>query len=223
MWPFFIIVILLTFNASANNKESPPIYLRVDIGASFPSGSFYKNDKNYYYKGSTIDRTWFGGVGIGYIFNNNIRTDLVLTNRNLYTFSKSEHQDTDLVSTKQNFSNTSLITNLYYDFTNTTIIIPYINFGVGVSRNRNGSYNKYYNDEKLITATSGIKYDFAWNAGIGLQAKLTQNFYADLFFKYVDLGKFKNNSYALVTEINEISNPGLIENKEVGLSLIYKF
>lgn len=219
---FFIIASLLTLNASADNKEIPSMYVRLDIGASFPSGSFDKI-KNPYYD-DKVDRAWFSGIGIGYAFNSNIRTDLVLTNRYLYRFHATEDQGTDTVSTKQNFGNTSLMANLYYDFNNTSIITPYINFGIGASCNRNGDYNQSYNNAKHITTTSGKNYDFAWNAGIGLQTKLTQGFYADLFFRYIDLGKFEDKSYNdLISGATETSSPGSIQNKELGLSLIYKF
>ncbi len=224
MWLFFIIASLLTFNALADNKERPPIYLRIDSGMSLPSDSFRKI-KSPHYDNAAVDKTWFTSIGIGYVFNSNIRTDLILANRYLYTYYHSENDNMgNTSSTKQNFSNASLIANLYYDFSNTTIITPYINFGVGLSRNRIGKYNVYVNDVKEITSPSAIKCDFAWNVGIGLQAKLTQNFYADLFFKYVELGKFKNVAYTdLVNQVNEFSNPGSMKNKEFGLGLIYKF
>jgi opacity protein-like surface antigen len=223
MLPFFIIASLLTFDALADNRERLPVYLRVDSGASLPVNSFHKI-KNPYYKNGAVDRTWFGGVGIGYTFNKNIRTDVILTNRYLYTYHLTDHASSDQLSAKQNFSNTSLIANLYYDFDITTVIAPYINLGVGLSRNRSGELKDYYNGILDRSSKSGVKYDFAWNIGAGLQTKLTPNFYADIFFKYVDLGKFKRVLYTVHDlKTQELSTPGCIKNTELGVSIIYKF
>lgn len=72
--------------------------------------------------------------------------------------------------------------NLYYDIPTNTALTPYVGAGIGLAHNKatlNDSYVKYHNSNSSL----------AWQLAAGLNYALTDNWVADLGYRYTDYGK----------------------------------
>jgi opacity protein-like surface antigen len=216
--PLLIIVSLISLEAHTQDENAGRFYLKMDLGNSFPTGSFKHLDGEDYYNGK-VSSTWLAGIGTGYDLNKNIRADVALTHRDQYKFRYSQGS----LFVRQNFSNNSLMANFYYNFANFSTLTPYINFGIGISSNYSDNYAQYINSGKVLSTQSKTKYDLAWSTGIGLQTKLISNLYADLSVKYVSLGDLGDLNYVEPDGVNHFSNPGSMKNTELTISVIYKY
>lgn len=219
--------------ASAESiKDKSPYYIRLDAGISQPKGKL-NNDDIYF--DQSLKRAEFYGAGVGYIFNENIRSDLTLTGRSNYKFSYSGSNSDDTVNNaNQKIQATSLMLNTYYTVPVNNVFVPYINAGIGVSKIFASDYSSLQlaqNDlgeiEKYAYSSgSSTKYNFAWNLGFGTQIKSTNDLAIDVFFRFIDLGKTKTQNISIykdgVYQSSEKSRSWL-QSYEAGISLIYRF
>lgn len=206
-------------------KAKSPFYARIDAGLSQPNG---KLDNNDIYYNERLLRSEFYGAGIGYIFNKNVRTDLILTGRTNYKFSYDGTNDDGDIKANQQISSTTLMLNAYYNAPVNDIFSPYVNAGLGLSRISVGDYYAAYNaGEYIHTADSSSSYNLAWNIGLGAQTKITNELSCDAFFRFIDMGKTKTQSISISNNGNNIGSddaaPFLLQSYETGISLIYKF
>lgn len=72
--------------------------------------------------------------------------------------------------------------NIYYDFQSTSAWVPYIGGGLGAAKLKT-----------VAMEESDNKSTFAWNAGFGLQYRMSRNGSFDLGYRYVDYGSFKRH------------------------------
>ena len=206
-------------------KTDSPFYARIDVGLSQPSEKLY-NDDIYYNK--RLLRSELYGVGAGYIFNNNVRSDLILTGRTNYKFSYTGTNDDGDINANQQIRSTTLMLNTYYNMPVNDSFSPYVNAGFGVSKISMGDYSAAYNAGEFIHyAGPNRNYNLAWNIGFGAQMKLTSNLSCDTFFRFIDLGKTKTQ-YISISSNNsnvgsDIAAPFLLQSYETGISLIYRF
>ena len=136
-------------HAADNNAYVPSdvatstgFYLRGDGGASFLNWS-----------GGKDDVTWLVGGGLGYQFNDNIRTDITGDWSGKYDIAPGAKINT-----------TTVMGNVYYDWANDTAFTPYIGVGAGYGW-INGS--GVADDAGLaLGATAGVSVDMTSNLAL---------------------------------------------------------
>ena len=126
------------------------LYLRGDAGMSFLNWSGGKDDA-----GAVI------GGGIGYRYNDNMRTDLTVDWAGKYD-----------IGAGANLSTTTVLGNLYYDWKNDSAFTPYVGAGVGY-----GWVNR-----DLGADRSGL----AAGLSAGVAVDLTSNIAVDVGYRFRD-------------------------------------
>jgi len=180
---------LLALSVSAFASDATGVYVRGDIGAVKEKLS--KNTITSK-KSSKVSPSY--GVGVGYKFDDNFRSDVNLKLLN------SKLRSNQKVKSKIAFVNG------YYDFKNDSIFTPYVTAGVGIAKNT----------LKGTGITSKSKNSFAWNAGLGSKINMTSNIDLDVSYKYAALGKVK------ATQATDKANAKLRAH-EVAVGAIYNF
>jgi opacity protein-like surface antigen len=111
------------------------------------------------------------GLGIGYKFNNWLRTDLTLD----YAFRT---EFSGLPGAR--FWNATTLVNGYVDLGTWFGVTPYVGAGVGAA----------YNHLDFLAGDSS--WNFAWAGMLGAAYHLSQNLSVDFGYRYVDLGTTNN-------------------------------
>lgn len=165
------------------SKGTP--YGRIDIGYAVPTslgGTSYGKKRP--------SNTFAYGGGLGWTFNKNFRADLNLTHYNKYKYAHNVENK----KVKQNFDNTALMLNGYFDLAHSsfTNAIPYFTAGVG------GSYNqaKDYVKEGVGMSRGASSLQFAWNVGAGLAFKI-ERVHLDIGYRYNDFGRANTSKTAI--------------------------
>jgi opacity protein-like surface antigen len=135
---------------TAANTAAMGLYLRGDVGMSFLQWSGGDDDS----------AVAFGG-GIGYRYNDNLRTDLTLDYSGKYS-----------IGAGADLSTTQLLGNLYYDFANDSAFTPYVGAGVGY-----GWVNNSIGKDR-----SGLALGLA----AGVAVDLTDNIALDVGYRFRD-------------------------------------
>ena len=178
------------------------------VGASYGIGIANKFD---YYKdeGMAMVRpknSQLFGLSLGYKLNDNIRTELALNHFNKFEYKNTirsyDNATKALVSEdyyNQIISANAIFANLYFDTSKFGEFKPYVNIGLGVSRNKAGDLevkeegkDANGNSFKIedVHASGTAKSKFAWNVGAGLSYEVNKKLTLDLIsYKYYDLGK----------------------------------
>lgn len=203
------------------NSFTPGPYAKLSVGAAMPTG---KASSDYGKKFSTSP---VFGIAAGYMFNKNISADLELSHRSGFKFS-----DTMPVSGKasQKISSTSLMFNGYYGFANHTAFIPYLTAGLGVASHSVGDYMTENVGIDYKTKTSGKRvYSFAWQTGLGVKYRISEQVLFDLGYRYLDLGGFESTPNGSTTLKGKTSTrpakpyKGNIAAHEISAGVIFKF
>lgn len=209
----------------AEQAKKTPYYVRLDAGLSNPKNNLSEEE---YFSVKPL-RSSFYGIGVGYVFNKNIRSDLIFTDRASYQFSYTGIVNGDQdVTANQKFRSKTLMLNTYYSLPINEIVTPYFNLGIGASKvSTTAYYAKYTSGDDLIYNSAPThKYNLAWNIGLGSQFKMTDSITFDAFVRYIDLGKTQ-------TQIHNLSDNGKVtgstvapfalQSYETGISFIYRF
>lgn len=184
---------------------SSGIYLRGDIGVGVESISKYSQDDTVQFGGSFFgaaksNATFFGGVGIGYRFNNWLRADITGEYRGAGQIGVN-----DIVYNPFNNGNqtntykgnlTSLVTlfNGYIDLGTWNCLTPYIGGGIGFANNRiegltdQGVLLGNFVGSTLGTASSGSKTGLAWALMAGVGYEVNKNLTLEFGYRYLNLG-----------------------------------
>lgn len=132
-----------------------------------------------------------GGVFIGYDFYPQfqvpMRAELEYAIRSNMTKTWDVGVPGGKATLKGEWGLQTLFANAYWDFHNTTAFTPYIGAGLGMGFLK----NKYTGDVDGDGDTDSVtQYHtvFAWNAGAGCSYAFTENFSADLAYRFVGLG-----------------------------------
>ena len=87
-----------------------------------------------------------------------------------------------------NASIRTLMMNTYYDWDLDTWYTPYVGFGIGYGRNHSGA--------NLLDFGTGIRdevdtetHNIAWSLMAGMQFDMSDNWFADLGYRYIDSGE----------------------------------
>jgi opacity protein-like surface antigen len=204
-------------------QNNSPYYLKVGGGVSMPTFRFNNED----YNESKASNSNFAHVGVGYIFNDTIRGDLVLTLREKGSVNSFQQDGVEYERIKQNFRSNTLMYNVYYDFSVIPYLTPYISAGVGISQNIIYDYSYTAYTTGMFTRKHSAeqkKYDLALSLGIGIKKSLTHSLDMDLSYAFMHLGSFKKFDIVETEPFGEIykTKPANIRNHEVSLSIIYK-
>jgi opacity protein-like surface antigen len=189
---------------------SSGIYLRGDIGVGIQSVGKYHQDDVASANGSWLakeDRstTFFGGLGVGYRFNNWFRVDGTFEYRGGGTIGATDQVDLGggrfLSNTyKGNMSSMVALFNGYVDLGTWNCLTPYIGAGIGYASNRihgvtdqgvestlnPGGWGPGFST--LGTAGSGSKTNVAWALMAGVGYEVNKNLTLELGYRYLNLG-----------------------------------
>lgn len=152
------------------------------------------------------------GIGIGYAFNDNIRVEGRISNRD-GSFDQSKMGAGDRAD--QAFAlvgeieSTTYSVEAFYDFTNSSIFTPYVKAGVGISDNSysaklGGSGVAGFFDSIDGTSdgfytgyTDGDSTEFSWNVGIGGNIEISKSTSIFLEYQYVTFGDVESGQDSL--------------------------
>ena len=195
-------------------------YLRGDIGFSNQSvGSLYNvlydtTDVTHVF--ANFDAAPFGGVGVGYQFNQWFRMDLTAEYRGsanfhgMDTFTDSGPAGASVdVYTGRKYEITGLV-NAYFDLGTWHSITPFIGAGVGVSRNTIADFT----DSGLNAVGPSVAYgkdsskvNFAWALMAGLGYQVTPGLTLEGAYRYINLGDAQSGDLVTFNGVNTIYNP----------------
>ncbi|MGN0929524.1 MAG: outer membrane protein [Alphaproteobacteria bacterium] len=121
-------------------------------------------------------------VAYGLNFGKGLRSDVEFT----YAFDAKktevkEHSDGSIENEKIKSNQMSLMLNGYYDIATGTKWTPYVNLGIGMTK-----------EELKGSDDKGSDTTFTWQAGLGVSYEVANNFSVDAGYRYVDYGKVKD-------------------------------
>ena len=177
-WLCAAILIIATSTSSiadaANNK---PINGKVYISANYGVGIANKFDYDEELQVVRPKNSQIFGLSLGYKFNDNIRAELAF-NR----FHKFKYEDNIKYNDNENphifhyrnqkISSNALFANFYFDINKFKKFAPYVNVGLGVSRNKAGDFSntvvQEHNVKDEVWLEKKSQNKFAWNVGAGV-------------------------------------------------------
>jgi opacity protein-like surface antigen len=173
-------------------------YVRIDGGYSssmkFKHNNFIEDTTKKHKMGSA---GVFGG-GVGYRFNENVRTDLTISYRPGYSLKFND--TVDPIHYKGKVKSLVGLANVYYDVATYGVVTPYVTAGMGIARNT--LKNITANTQGGFTSFNGAsKNNFAWTIGAGASTSLGNGFAFDLGYRFINLGKIKSGRNATIHNI----------------------
>jgi len=127
-----------------DSASTSGIYLRGDVGTS-------------YLDWGTATSPWgfTGGAGIGYQFDQNLRTDLTWDRSGNFT-----------VAPGASISTSTVLGNVYYDWKNESPITPYIGAGLGYGWEWDNNGTQASNQGLAVGLAAGVAYDMTNNLAL---------------------------------------------------------
>ena len=186
---------------------SSGIYLRGDIGVGVQSVGKYQQDDVAQFGGSFFGKTdnaaFFGGIGVGYRFNNWLRFDVTGEYRGAGQIGVS-----DIVFNPFNNGNqtntykgnlTSLVTlfNGYFDLGTWNCLTPYLGAGIGFANHSvngltdngiNQAVGSPFANVSYAYGDTGSKTNFAWALMAGVAYDVTSSLKLDIGYRYLNMG-----------------------------------
>lgn len=192
-------------------------YVRLDTGASFSRSAELD-------VGNDIGSAAIIGGGVGYRFNQYIRSDVTLTYRGGYRINSSKTMEGLSYYSKGSVDSLAGLVNVYVEPVRFGVLRPYVGGGVGFARNEVGdvSVNVLGYNGTLI---GGTNTSFAWQGSAGIGLDITPNLTVDIGYRYMDMGEGKTGShvdFGLWTQDNWVSK-GYLRAHEVQLGVRYQF
>lgn len=155
-----------------------------------------------------VDAAPFGGLGLGYQFNNWFRVDVTgeyrggATFRGLDTYGPASN---DYFGTKSEWL---FLGNAYLDLGTWWCFTPFIGAGIGYSRNTISNWRDINNQTGATAyADTNSQWEFAWALHAGVAYKVTPNFTAEFAYRYVNLGDFATTDMIGFNGTNATYNP----------------
>jgi opacity protein-like surface antigen len=195
--------------ASAKTSKDSTLkdfYAKAEAGVTMPSQLNRSRTENNTTRTSKakFDKGLVGGIGAGYTVNEFFRTDLMLQSRQANITKKTGGG---------RLSNTSAMLNGYLTGHNDTIFTPYVMVGAGL-----GQTNVKIKDANASFKKTGL----IWNAGVGCQAKVTDQVSVDLGYRYVSLGTLGKKTVGTGADATTYKFKKLASN-EVVAGLVFNF
>jgi opacity protein-like surface antigen len=198
------------------NKETEN-YLRFNIAQSLKVESSGNEKKNgYESKLPTFE------IGIGRNINDYYRVELT-TGVTQYKYKNNFTESHSSTSDSNNVTIYKTMVNNFLDlFTINEVFTPYLMFGAGLAYIKPGNYNRTITDSIGSTSISQpIKSttNLAWQAGAGLEYKLSEKLSLDTGYRYVNYGKFKVDGNSIYLDPRKVA----ISAHEFLVGLKYNF
>jgi opacity protein-like surface antigen len=225
----YCLALLISTTAQAEDITPPsscsagaapsPFYFRADLGvvaANKIAGSYIPDNK---LSARVGEGSALASIGIGYQFNEYIRTDITFTHIPKFTYrSLSSGESSRLknisYNVTQDFQYTYAMINGYADILTWNNLSPYVMAGAGIALAKSQQYNHQHTfaygiEDSPTTTHSSHKngqsnYQYAWQIGAGAAYHLTTNLALDLNYRFIDLGKVKNGT--LLTRANRTTS-----------------
>lgn len=144
-----------------------------------------------------------GGIGVGYKFNDHLRTDAIIEYRgkaDFHALDRYGHMETEPVWDGTNDYTASksellLMANVYVDIGDFRGIIPYVGAGIGASRNTIHHFRDINVPmDSVAYADTDPSWNFAWALHAGFGYAVTDALTLDFGYSYLNLGNAKTNS-----------------------------
>jgi opacity protein-like surface antigen len=158
-----------------------------------------------------FDSSMLFGLGLGYQWNNWLRTDVTGEYRSKANFHGLQIVDSGGMFTDEYRASKSewlFLANAYVDLGTWWNITPFVGVGAGMSRNTISDFLDV-NTPNLGVATGAdtSKWSFAWALHAGLAYKVTKNLTIEFAYRYVDLGDAKSGDLVTYLGGNSVNNP----------------
>ncbi|NQW02006.1 MAG: outer membrane beta-barrel protein [Rhodospirillales bacterium] len=168
--------------AQMENTLAGP-YLRLDAGYAFnrdSDGTQTAGD----FTSESIGGTAVWGGGIGYRFNENLRSDV--------TFSYRPDADVSATTAAGNTASTevsalSVMLNAYWDVITVDKVTPYLGAGIGMAHL---STSDQATSGGIGTETGATANNFAWSLTAGAAYAVLDNTSLDMNYRFINLGDF---------------------------------
>ena len=176
------------------------------------------------------------GFSVGKYLTNSFRLELEAIKRTGYEF---DARCTTICGTgvkdKAKIQTEALFINGFYDFQpftmSNTAITPYLGGGVGISRNKMGTTEFYFNGlPGGVTIDGNTINQFAYKFSAGTLVSLTEQLSLDVNYQYVNLGAFKGGTevyrdglHTPASDVQKGINGGDIKSQELMFGLQYTF
>jgi opacity protein-like surface antigen len=176
----------------------------------------------------------FFGVGLGYSFNEWLRTDVTAEYRynssfhglDAYDFNNDGKWDGSNEYSGHK-SEWLFLANAYFDLGTWRGITPFVGAGIGTSRNTISKFRDVNAPNAGIAyADSDSQWNLAWALHAGFAWHVTPNVTLDLAYRYVDLGDAQTGDLVAYDGTNAFYNPMYfndITSHDVYLGLRYNF
>lgn len=155
-----------------------------------------------------VDAAPFGGLGVGYQFNNWFRVDVTgeyrggAAFRGLDTFGAGSN---DYFGTKSEWL---FLGNAYIDLGTWWCFTPFVGAGIGYSRNTISNWRDINNQQNATAyADTNSQWEMAWALHAGVAYKVTNNFTVEFAYRYVSLGDFATTDMIGFNGANAVYNP----------------
>ncbi len=225
---------------------SSGIYLRGDIGVGVQSVGKYSQatvdaTPGGRFFGKTDNAAFFGGVGIGYRFNNWFRVDGTFEYRGAGQIGVNDRVDFpdgqggtfQLSNTyKGNLSSMVTLFNGYIDLGTWNCLTPYIGAGIGYASNRitgltdqGALWGAPWTGPTLSTAGSGTKSGMAWALMAGVGYEVNKNLTLELGYRYLNLGDAQSGRLynAFNTEVYAPLKAKDIDSHDIRIGMRWNF
>ena len=190
---------------------SSGIYLRGDIGVGVQSvGKYHQDDVAQFggaFFGKSDNAAFFGGLGVGYRFNNWLRFDVTGEYRGAGQIGVNDivfnpfNNGFQTNTYKGNLTSLVTLFNGYFDLGTWNCLTPYIGAGIGYASNTiSGVTDQGVMSQNipgvgwgpgfstLGTAGSGTKSGVAWALMAGLGYEVNKNLTLEVGYRYLNLG-----------------------------------
>ncbi|MBD5405502.1 porin family protein [bacterium] len=128
-------------------------------------------------------------VAYGLNFGKGLRSDVEFT----YGFNAKETYADEEESETYKTNQMSLMLNGYYDIATGTKWTPYVNLGIGMSKQTIKYKGVDLEDDEVETGKASDT-TFTWQAGLGVSYEVANNLSVDAGYRYVDYGKPKDTA-----------------------------
>ena len=175
--------------------------------------------------GASIDSQWGYGLGMGYRFNDYLRTGFTVQARYNVKFSVTDDAPE---TAKGHFDNYTFMLNAYLSHPDFSAMnfTPYLMGGVGAARNRN---TNIYWPLAVQTEFADKSTHFSWQAGVGALYALSDCWLIDINYTFVSLGEVSNSGQYDTIAANNVPAFGAptrfsqVYSNQVELGVHYRF
>jgi opacity protein-like surface antigen len=114
--------------------------------------------------------------------------------------------------------------NVYYDVATYGVLTPYVTVGAGHARNTLKKYRAVTAGVTGVgTAKSHTTNNFAWAVGAGAHASLGNGVFADVGYRFIDIGKVKSATVNFADGPDTPYHSKKVHAHEVIASIRYEF